>query len=67
MPLSLNDFQFSLSIFSSGNVMASKKEDCVICHKKFVDGADKAEVGKRGLATLIEFSKKEMTQTYMIT
>ena len=38
--------------------MASKKEDCVICHKEFVDGADKVEVGKKGLATLIEFSKK---------
>ena len=38
--------------------MASKKKDCVICHKEFVDGADKVEVGKKGLSTLIEFSKK---------
>ena len=38
--------------------MASKKEDRVICHKEFVDGADKVEVGKKGLATLIEFNKK---------
>ena len=38
--------------------MASKKEDCVIYHKEFVDGADKVEVGKKGLATLIEFNKK---------
>ena len=51
-------FSFLFFIFSPGNVMASKKEDCVICHKEFVDRADKVEVGKKGLATLIEFSQK---------
>ena len=39
--------------------MASKKEDCVICRKGFVDGTDKVEVGKKGLAFLLEFSKKK--------
>ena len=38
--------------------MASKKEDCVICHKEFVDGADEVEVGKKVLATLTVFSRK---------
>ena len=32
--------------------------DCAICHQKLEDGSGSTEVGRKGLTTLIEFSKR---------